>query len=252
MTGFGLIVRVVLRDPTIGRDEPGAAPGEDSEGGKRLRALGGGLAALLGSRVPRRRKPLGAYLEVAARVAEWTDRRDAFMPGHAERVTSYCAMIAEALALDDQETSALLRAAMLHDIGKVSFSMKMLHQKEPLEASQLRLIRTHPKKGAALLKALDRQDDKVAEAILYHHERPDGNGYYGLDGERTPLPARILAVAEVYDAMTSSRLRDPLSPDEAMNKLESARGESFDAECVDALVDKLKPPPGSIPFAYQG
>jgi len=235
--------RVVMRDPTINLDD-------GTEGPQRLRSLGGGLAALLGSRVPRHQKPLGAYLEVAARVAEWTERRDAFLPGHAERVTSYCAMIAEALALDDKETATLLRAAMLHDIGKVSFSMKMLRQKEPLEDSQMRLIRTHPKKGAALLRALDKQDEEVADAILYHHERPDGNGYYGRDGESIPMPARILAVAEVYDAMTSSKLRETLAPEKALARLQSTRGESLDADCVDALVDKLKPTPGSIPFAY--
>jgi HD-GYP domain-containing protein (c-di-GMP phosphodiesterase class II) len=237
--------RVVMRDPTLDTTA-------DEDGAKGLRSLGGGLAALLGTRVPRHQKPLSAYLEVAARVAEWTEKRDAFLPGHAERVTSYCAMIAEALTLDDQETSALLRAAMLHDIGKVSFSMKMLRQKEPLEESQMRLIRTHPKKGAALVKALDRQDEEVADAILYHHERPDGSGYYGLDGQSIPLSARILAVAEVYDAMTSSKLRPTLSTEEALASLQSTRGQDLDADCVDALVDKLKPPPGSIPFNYQG
>jgi HD-GYP domain-containing protein (c-di-GMP phosphodiesterase class II) len=237
--------RVVMRDPTI-------SLAEDAEGGKGLRGLGGGLAALLGSRVPRHQKPLGPYLEVAARVAEWTERRDAFMPGHAERVTSYCAMIAEALTLDDQQTGELLRAAMVHDIGKVSFSKKMLRQKEPLEASQMRLIRTHPKKGATLLRALDKQDHEVANVVLYHHERPDGRGYYGLDGDTIPLSARILAVAEVYDAMTSSRLRDRLSNEEALSRLRSTRGESLDADCVDALVGKLQPSPGSIPFNYPG
>jgi HD-GYP domain-containing protein (c-di-GMP phosphodiesterase class II) len=123
----------------------------------------------------------------------------------------------------------------------------MLHQKEPLEESQLRLIRTHPRKGAALIKALDRRDEQVADTILYHHERPDGKGYYGLENERIPLPARILAVAEVYDAMTSSQLREALTPDEALDRLQSSRGESLDADCVDALVDRLKPGPGSIP-----
>jgi len=237
--------RVVMRDPTIG-------PAGEAESGGGLHAIGEGLAALLGSRIPRHQKPLGAYLEVAALVAAWTERRDGFMPGHAERVASYCAMIAEALTLGDQRTSALLRAAMLHDIGKVSFSKKMLRQREPLQESQMRLIRTHPRKGAALLKALDGEDEDVADTVLYHHERPDGSGYYGLDGEAIPLPARILAVAEVYDAMTSSRMRDPLSNQEALAMLRSKSGESLDAECVDALVGKLKPPPGSIPFGYQG
>jgi putative nucleotidyltransferase with HDIG domain len=237
--------RVIQRDPALVGAGPGQPPQADSR--ERLRGLGGQVAALLGSRIPRLSKPLEAYLEVAARVADWADRRDAFEPGHAERVTSFCAMMAEALRLDDHGTASLLRAAMLHDIGKVALPIEMLHQKRPLEESQMRLIRTHPRKGAALLKALDR-DEEVADTILYHHERPDGRGYYGISGGEIPLAARILAVAEVYDAMTSSRVRGPLSSEEAMQRLRSTRGQSLDGECVDALVDKLTPAPESIPL----
>jgi two-component system response regulator RpfG len=210
--------------------------------------LGRRVLALLGTRIPRHEKPLGPYLEVAARVADWADRRDAFEPGHAERVTSLCAMMAEGLRLDDHDSSALLRAAMLHDIGKVALPVEVLHQESPLEESQMRLIRTHPKRGAALLQALD-GDDEVAASILYHHERPDGRGYYGLGAEEVPRTARILAVAEVYDAMTNCRVRKRLSSDRALGLLRSSRDESLDGECVDALVDKLKPHPTTIPLA---
>lgn len=237
--------RVIQRDP--GLVTHAAAPRDERDARGRLRGLGGRVAALLTSRIPRLSKPLEAYLEVAARVADWADRRDAFEPGHAERVTSFCAMMAETLRLDDHVTASLLRAAMLHDIGKIALPVEVLHQKSPLEESQMRLIRTHPKKGAALLKALDR-DEEVADTILYHHERPDGCGYYGLTGREIPLAAKILAVAEVYDAMTSSRVRGPLSSGEALHALQGTRGRSLDGECVDALVEKLKPRPRSIPL----
>lgn len=237
--------RVIQRDPALVASA--AARRWELDARTRLRGLGGQVAALLGSRIPRLTKPLEAYLEVAARVADWADRRDAFEPGHAERVTSFCAMMAESLSLDDHETSSLLRAAMLHDIGKVALPVEMLHQQSPLEESQMRLIRTHPRKGAALLKALDR-DEEVADTILYHHERPDGDGYYGLAAAEIPLSARILAVAEVYDAMTSSRVRGPLSSDEALHALRGNRGQSLDGDCVDALVDKLRPRPETIPL----
>ena len=237
--------RVIQRDPALVAST--SLPGLDVDPSRRLRGLGGQVAALLGSRIPRLSKPLESYLEVAARVADWADRRDAFEPGHAERVTSFCAMMAEALRVDDHGTALLLRAAMLHDIGKVALPVEMLHQKSPLEESQMRLIRTHPRKGAALLKALDR-DEEVADTILYHHERPDGQGYYGLDNGEIPLAAKILAVAEVYDAMTSSRVRGQLSSDEALHQLQSTRGVSLDGDCVDALVDKLKPRPQTIPL----
>ena len=111
----------------------------------------------------------------------------------------------------------------------------------------MRLIRTHPRRGAALLQALD-QDDDVAATILYHHERPDGNGYYGKPAESVPRTAQILAVAEVYDAMTSSLIKEPMPSMRALDALSDRRGEAYDADCVDALVDKLRPRSRTIPI----
>lgn len=242
--------RVIHRDPAA-RVPPEFAP-EDAPAGADarptvLRRVGRALAAALGARVPRMEKPLGPYLEVAARVADWADRRDAFQPGHAERVTGLCAMIGEGLGLGDDETASLLRAAMLHDIGKVALPVDVLHRKGPLEESQMRLIRTHPRRGAALLRALDRDDD-VAKAILYHHERPDGHGYYGTPPDSVPRSARILAVAEVYDAMTSSLVRDQLQNREALARIRELAGEQLDGDCVDALSDRLSPRPRTLPL----
>ena len=234
--------RVIHKDPSV--------PGADRKRPRLAdtRSWSSRLGDLLNSPIPRIEKPLAAYLEVAARVAEWADRRDAFEPGHAERVTSFCAMIADALRLGDRETGALLRAAMLHDIGKVAMPVEVLHQREPLAESQMRLIRTHPRRGAALLDALDRDDD-VAKTILYHHERPDGAGYYRVEWEKVPRTAKILAVSEVFDALTSSKLRQPLSSQSALERLENSKGRSLDSDCVEALVDKLRPPPRTIPLA---
>jgi HD-GYP domain-containing protein (c-di-GMP phosphodiesterase class II) len=237
--------RVIHREPSLRQQDP---EDETESSTPRWRGLARRLNAVLRSRIPPYEKPVAPYLEVAARVADWADRRDAFEPGHAERVTSLSAMIGEGLRLDPDETAALLRAAMLHDVGKVCLPVEVLHQREPLEENQLRLIRTHPRRGAALLKALD-QDEEVAAAILYHHERPDGSGYYGKQSDGVPRAARILAVAEVYDAMTSSRIKEPMSSVRALDLLESRRGEAFDADCVDALVDKLKPRPRVLPLS---
>lgn len=209
--------------------------------------MGRGVRALLGRRIPPHEKPRGPFLEVAARLADWADGRDAFEPGHAERVTSFCAMIAEGLELGDDAVSALLRAAMLHDVGKVAIPVELLHRPGPLDEPQMRLIRTHPKRGAALLRVLDR-DEQVTKTVLYHHERPDGEGYYGLPAEEIPRTASILAVAECYDAMTSSRVREPLPRDKALGYLHDTRNTIHDADCVDALVDKLKPTPRTIPL----
>jgi putative nucleotidyltransferase with HDIG domain len=188
------------------------------------------------------------YLEVAARVAGWADRRDAYVPGHAERVTTCCSMIADGLGISDDENAALLRAAMLHDIGKVALPYEVLHQKEPLDENQKRLVRTHAKRGASLLRALD-PDTAVADTVLYHHECPNGSGYYGKDYEHVPRTARILAVAEVYDAMTSSLFQEPASRDHAIAHLQSFKGERFDSDCVEALTDKFNPSVTVIPLA---
>ncbi len=233
---------VVLRDRTVSHvaDEPKSTKPWDR--------LSKRVTSVLGSRVPGYSKPLGPYLEVAARLADWADRRDAFEPGHAERVTGVCAMVAEALHLSADETASLLRAAMLHDIGKIALPVEVLHQTRPLEESQKRLIRTHPRRGAALLAALDRDDD-VASTILYHHERPDGGGYYGLDADSTPVTAKVLALAEIYDAMTTCKLRTPIPSERALDQLTELKGESVDSDSVEALVDRLRKTPKTIPLA---
>jgi putative two-component system response regulator len=196
-------------------------------GAQREAGLRGTLSRWFRSTLPRDERPQGPYLEVATRVAEWADRRDAFEPGHAERVTSLCARIAEGLEMDEGETSELLRAAMLHDIGKIAMPVEVLHQRAPLEDGQRRLIKTHPSRGAALLRALD-PDENVARVVLYHHERPDGTGYYGKQPDAVPRAAFVLGVAEAFDAMTSSLLWERLKPEEAIERLQSTRGSAYD------------------------
>jgi putative nucleotidyltransferase with HDIG domain len=229
--------RVVLHQKQAmdGRDEPNPPRG-------RFRNA---LRSLLRSRGPRHAKPVAPYLEVAARVADWSDRRDGFEPGHAERVTNFAAMIADELGLGDGEAAALLRAAMLHDIGKVALPVEVLRQRKPLEESQMRLLRTHAERGAEILRALD-SDDAVADTILHHHENIDGSGYHGRVGEQIPRSARILAVAEGFDAMTTSLVRKRLTIDAAIGLMRERRGCQWDADCVDALAGLLQPKPRAI------
>ena len=200
---------------------------------------------MLGRRVPRLAKPPSSYLEVAARVADWGDRRDGFEPGHAERVTAFSALIADELDLADAEASSLLRAAMVHDIGKVALPVEVLRRKGPLEEGHMRLLRSHAERGASILKALD-PDDEVVDAVLYHHEHVDGSGYFGRKGSDIPLHARILAVAESYDAMTTSMVRKTMTGDAALGLMQGQRGGQWDADCVDALTRSLRPRPRTI------
>jgi putative nucleotidyltransferase with HDIG domain len=233
-------VRRVVESTPLSPDGPGSGRAEQRSLRVRLRRAGRRVASVLRTHLPRREKPYDAYLEVATRVAHWADRRDAYTPGHAERVTCFCAMMAEALGFEDHETGSLLRAAMLHDIGKVAVPVEILHRKGPLPEAQMQMIRTHPRRGAALIRELD-PDDDVADTILCHHERPDGFGYYGMDGDRIPRSARALAVAEVYDGMTTSRALERLSGEQAVDRMASFKGVSLDTDCVEALVDRLEP-----------
>ena len=229
--------RVVLRHD---------APGEGTAG--TMSRLAASLRSILRSRVPRYLKPTAPYLEVAARVADWSDRRDGFEPGHAERVTAFSAMIADELELSDADASSLLRAAMLHDIGKVALPVEILRRQGPLEDAQIRLLRSHAERGASILRALD-PDEEVAESVLYHHEHIDGNGYFGRRGDEIPLHAKILAVAEGYDAMTTSLVRKPLSGEAAIGLMQDRRGGQWDPDCVDALTKALRPRPRTLTLA---
>jgi HD-GYP domain-containing protein (c-di-GMP phosphodiesterase class II) len=222
-------------------------PSRAGSGRTPFQELGHRISSWVRSCLPPRDLPAGPYLEVADRVAEWADRRDAFEPGHAGRVTALCTRMAEALDLGEDETAELLRAAMLHDIGKVALPVEVLHEPQPLDDNQLRLIRTHPARGAALLLALER-NERVARVVLYHHERPDGAGYYG-KRSGVPRASLVLAVAETYDAMTSSRLRDPLEPQAALARLADGRGAAYDGDCVDALTDHVRSRPTTLPLS---
>jgi putative nucleotidyltransferase with HDIG domain len=237
---------VRVRRVVFHQKDASAASGATSE--KRLGRMAKALTALLGARVPRPAKPSTAYLEVAARVADWADRRDGFETGHAERVTNFAAMIADAFDLSDAEAVPLLRAAMLHDIGKVALPVEVLRQKTPLEESQLRLLRTHPERGASILRALDKDED-VAQTILYHHEYVDGSGYYGRKGSDIPRAARILAVAEAFDAMTTSLVRKPLTREQAIGLMKERRNTQWDGECVEALTEALTPRRHTVPLS---
>lgn len=231
--------RVVMR---------GVACTDRSPAAPRPRGPARGVWSWLRGESGRAERSSAAYLEVAARLAEWSDRRDAFKPGHAERVSSFCAMIAESLRFADDETAELLRAAMLHDIGKVALPIEVLRQRDPLDEEQMRMIRTHPARGAALLRSLD-ADDGAARIVLYHHERPDGSGYYGKPREVVSRAACALAVAEAYDAMTSSLLREPLTSEYALGLLQARKNAVWDGDCVEALADQLKPRAACIPIA---
>lgn len=200
------------------------------------------------SRRRSRERPLEAYLETAASLVGTVENRDSIDPGHAFRVSAHCASIAGFLELTEEETRMLLYAASVHDIGKIALSKEVL-SKPSLTESDRRVLKFHPRRGAELIRALTPYHE-AADVVLYHHERPDGRGYYGRKPADIPKLAHVLAAADVYDGMTSSHTARPqLRPEEAVETLLAMRGIGHDADCVDALAASVRPRRASVPVS---
>ena len=171
-------------------------------------------------------------------LAATVDAKDHYTYGHSKKVARYATDIAEALGYPQERVATLRAAALLHDIGKIGVSDRLLTKTGPLTPEDWEPIRAHPKLGVAILKHVETLSGCLA-AIQYHHERYDGSGYpAGLKGENIPLDARIMAVADSYDAMTSLRpYRDGrLSHEQAVAELKRCAGAQFDSKIVDIFV----------------
>ena len=164
------------------------------------------------------------------------ETKDLYTRGHSERMASLCDLMAGSLALSHQDTEALRFAGILHDIGKLAIPTHVLRKAERLSEADLVSVASHAARGVEMLRGIDFLSDST-EAILHHHERMDGRGYpAGLRGEDTPLLARIIAVADAFDSLTTSRFhRDACTVDEALAELHERAGAQFDPSVVDAL-----------------
>ena len=160
------------------------------------------------------------------------DAKDKNTHGHVQRVQRYSRAIAEAMHLTDEEIKAIAAAALLHDIGKLAVPEYILSKQGPLTADEMRKMRMHPQLGADIISNI-KFPYPVADSILAHHERFDGLGYpKGLSGKDIPLGARVLAVADVFDAYTSDRVECEETLTGAMQALREGSGIFFDPEIV--------------------
>jgi putative nucleotidyltransferase with HDIG domain len=157
------------------------------------------------------------------------EARDPYTRGHSARVTELAEAIARRLGWSEERLDGLRVGGSLHDVGKLAVSDAVLRKEGRLEAHELAEIREHPKAGARLLFRLAALREAIPY-VLYHHERWDGTGYpSGRAGEEIPLEARVLAVADAFDAMTSDRpYRRALSHAEALAEVERCAGTQFD------------------------
>ncbi len=180
------------------------------------------------------------FLAVVLDLAEAVDLRFSGSARHSETVGRYAAMMAQGLGLPQQRIERVRLAGMLHDVGKVGVPDSILNKPSKLTEEEYRTIMRHPELGAQILEHPSLED--VREWVGAHHERPDGRGYpRGLSGELVPLEARILAVADAYEAMTSDRAyRSSIGPAAAREELERCTGTQFDARVVGALLAVLE------------
>lgn len=156
--------------------------------------------------------------------------------GHTERVVHYAMAIGRELGLSKTELERLKIAALLHDIGKIGVPDYILNKPGKLDEEENLIIKGHTMKAEEILLSL-KPCGNIIQEIKYHHERWDGKGFYGLRGEAIPLIARIIAVADAFDAMTTDRpYRKRLSFQEAASEIERASGTQFDPMIVDAFL----------------
>jgi putative nucleotidyltransferase with HDIG domain len=164
------------------------------------------------------------------------DARDRETEGHSIRVSRLACLLGEAMGLNGHQLKALERGALLHDIGKIGISDTILHKPGKLTDDEWRLMRIHPDIGARIVEGIPFLQDTLP-VIRYHHERWDGSGYpVGLRDKDIPIQARIFAVADVFDALTSKRTyREKSTAEEALQYLREQAGVLFDPAIVEAL-----------------
>jgi HD-GYP domain-containing protein (c-di-GMP phosphodiesterase class II) len=165
------------------------------------------------------------------------DIKDGYTRGHSERVGQASVLIARELGMDERRVEVIRFAGILHDVGKLGVPTRLLRKDGPLTPEERRVIELHPEYGHEITRGISFLGE-ARSAILHHHERIDGSGYpYGLAGRQIPEPARVVAVADAFDAMTSTRSYSRARPVEvALAELQRCAGTHFDPRMVTALV----------------
>jgi HD-GYP domain-containing protein (c-di-GMP phosphodiesterase class II) len=194
-----------------------------------------------------RRVAYGVRPEVKALVVA-TEAKDHYTAGHMQRVADMAVRIGAAMGLQPEELRALAQAGVVHDVGKIEVPDAVLNKPSRLTDCERELIEQHPANGERIGRALGMPRAEL-EVIRHHHERWDGKGYPDrLVGTQIPLLARILAVADVYDALTSERAYRPAwSPEEARRHVREESGKAFDPQVVEAALAVLAEAPTDVP-----
>ena len=164
------------------------------------------------------------------------EAKNEFLSGHSARIAAFSASIAHEMKLPDDEVEMIRMAGRLHDLGKIGIRESVLDKHGPLTPDEYEHVKQHVVIGSQILAPLTHLGP-VVEYVRLHHEHWDGSGYpEGLEGETIPIGARVIGAAEVYDALTTSRpYQDPLTPDEAVERMRTLSGKVIDPRVMDAL-----------------
>ena len=176
-----------------------------------------------------------SLLQTIRAIALTIEKRDPYTAGHQERVAELAVKIGQEMGLGDDDLEGLKLGALIHDIGKISIPAEILSRPGKLEPEMFGIIKTHPRSGYEIIRGID-FPWPLADVVLQHHERMDGSGYPdGLKGDEILLNARILAVADIVEAMASHRpYRAGLGFERALDEVESGKGTLYDTQVVDA------------------
>lgn len=180
-------------------------------------------------------------LHIVRALAEAIDAKDTYTNGHSGRVADYSREIARRCGYPEEELRKIYMMGLLHDVGKIGIPDAVINKPAKLNEDEFDIIKNHPVMGARILKNI-KQLPQLTDASRWHHERYDGTGYPdGLKGEEIPEAARIISVADSYDAMTSRRsYRDPLTQDAVRNEILGGRGTQFDPRFADIMLRMIE------------
>ena len=180
------------------------------------------------------------FMQTVMALSEAVDAKDRYTSGHSKRVAKYARMIAARMGKSEAEQEEIYRAGLLHDVGKIRIPAEIINKAGKLTDEEYNIIKIHPVTGYHILKGIS-DDNFIAIAAKYHHERYDGKGYpNGLAGEVIPEVARILGVADSYDAMASNRSYRKALPQEVVRgEIEKGKGTQFDPEIADIMLQMI-------------
>jgi putative two-component system response regulator len=180
-----------------------------------------------------------ASLDTIHRLAQAAEYRDEGTGAHIQRMSRYSAAIARKMGLGEREVENILYAAPMHDVGKIGIPDHILLKTGGLDKGEWEIMKKHTVIGVEILRGSDAEFIQLAETIaLTHHEKWDGSGYpQGLEGSEIPLAGRIVAIADVFDALTSRRpYKEPLPVEESLDIIKQGRGSHFDPDVTDAFL----------------